>query len=396
MAEAAVTGDPVDSALIPPHGGALVDRLLSREEASARLRALSSAPHLRLDARQVSDVHCLAIGAFSPLHGFMGEADHDGVCQRMRLASGELWPLPVVLAADGDLARGLTTGTEVVLDDAAGRPLAVLTVSEVYRVDLEAEVLASYGTGDGAHPGVAARLAQGPTCIAGEIEALRLPESPFPAHDLTPSQTRQRFAGLGWRTVVAFQTRNPVHRAHEYLQKVALEMVDGLFLQPLVGETKDDDIPAEVRMRCYQVLLAGYYPRDRVVLGTFPAAMRYAGPREAVFHALVRKNYGCTHFIVGRDHAGVGNYYGSYDAQLIFDRLPAADLAITPLRFEHTYWCRVCEGMASRKTCPHPADDHIVLSGTRVRAMLSSGELPPPEFTRPEIAQILVEAVRAG
>ena len=379
-----------------PHGGTLVDRLLDPETAARRLTAADRAPRIRLDPRQASDVHCIAIGAFSPLSGFMGSADHASVTTTMRLASGTVWTLPVVLALDPATARSCRAGATVVLDDAAGEPLALLEVDEVFDVDVEAEVEAVFGTGDPAHPGVAARLEQGAHCVAGAVSALRLPHSPFPEFDLTPAQTRARFAELGWRSVVAFQTRNPVHRAHEYLQKVALEIVDGLFLQPLVGETKDDDIPAAVRMRCYQVLLDGYYPPGRVVLGTFPAAMRYAGPREAIFHAMVRKNYGCTHFIVGRDHAGVGEYYGTYDAQLIFDRFSAEELGITPLRFEHTFWCHRCEGMASPRTCPHPAEDHLVLSGTRVRQMLAAGEMPPPEFTRPEIAEILIAAARAG
>jgi len=378
-----------------PHGGTLVDRLLDPATAAERLAAAAGAPRVRLDPRQASDVHCIAVGAFSPLIGFLGSADHARVCADMRLASGAVWTMPVVLAVDEATARRSRGGSTLVLDDPAGEPLALLEVEEVFDVDVAAETEAVFGTADPAHPGVAARVEQGPHCIAGPVSALRIPHSPFPDHDLTPAQARQRFAELGWRTVVAFQTRNPVHRAHEYLQKVALELVDGLFLQPLVGETKGDDIPAAVRMRCYQVLLDGYYPPGKVVLGTFPAAMRYAGPREAIFHAMVRKNYGCTHFIVGRDHAGVGNYYGTYDAQLIFDRFSADDLGITPLRFEHTFWCHRCEGMASPRTCPHPADDHLVLSGTRVRQMLAAGEMPPPEFTRPEIAEILIAAAAA-
>jgi sulfate adenylyltransferase len=379
---------------IAPHGGELVDRLLDPATASRRLDELDGAAHIRLDTRQASDVHCLAIGAFSPLRGFMGSADHASVCRDMRLGDGTVWSLPVVLAVDEAIARARRPGETLLLDDPAGQPLAVLDVSEVYEVDVAAEVEACFGTGDPAHPGVAARLQQGRHCLAGEVLALRLPHSDFPEHDLTPAQSRERFAELGWRSIVAFQTRNPVHRAHEYLHKVALEIVDGLFLQPLVGETKDDDIPAAVRMRCYQTLISRYYPGRRVVLGTFPAAMRYAGPREAIFHALVRKNYGCTHFIVGRDHAGVGQYYGSYDAQLIFDRFPPEDLGIIPLRFEHTFWCNACEGMASPRTCPHPDDQHLVLSGTRVRQMLAAGEMPPQEFTRPEIARILIDAAR--
>ncbi|HET9050313.1 MAG TPA: sulfate adenylyltransferase [Candidatus Dormibacteraeota bacterium] len=396
MASAAPAGTDADPPIVPGGSIAIVDRLLAPSDAAARLRSASGAPRLQLDARQVSDVHCIAVGAFSPLSGFMGAADHASVVSRMVLASGAVWSLPVVLAVDAELARTLRAGQDVVLDDTAGEPLAILEVSEVYDVDLDAEVEQTFGTADPAHPGVAARLAQGPRCVAGEISALRIPHSAFPKYDLTPAQARAAFAERGWRTVVGFQTRNPVHRAHEYLQKVALETIDGLFLQPLVGETKGDDVPAAVRMRCYTTLTELYYPPDRVVLGTFPAAMRYAGPREAVFHATVRRNYGCTHFIVGRDHAGVGAYYGTYDAQLIFDRVDPVALGIIPLRFEHTFWCHRCEGMASTRTCPHGGDDHLILSGTKVRAMLSAGELPPPEFSRPEVARMLVEAYAAG
>ncbi|HEY6380019.1 MAG TPA: sulfate adenylyltransferase [Candidatus Dormibacteraeota bacterium] len=361
-------------------------------EATARLATTGTAARIPLDARQQADVHCLAIGAFSPLSGFLGSEDHESVCATMRLRSGAVWSLPVVLAVDAATAARRRPGETVVLLGTDGEPLALLDVEEVYRVDLEAEVERCYGTADPAHPGVVARLAQGEDCIAGPVQALRIPRTPFPEHDLTPAQARARFSDLGWRTIVGFQTRNPVHRAHEYLHKVALESIDGLFLQPLVGETKDDDIPAAVRMRCYQALLDGYYPPGRVVLGTFPAAMRYAGPREAVLHACVRRNYGCTHFIVGRDHAGVGNYYGTYDAQRIFAGIDRTALGIEILPFEHTFWCGACEAMASSRTCPHDRAHHLVLSGTRVREMLSAGELPPAEFSRPEVARILIEA----
>ncbi len=372
----------------------LVDRLLTVAEAGRRLAAARGAARIALDARQESDVHCVAVGAFSPLGGFLGAEDHESVCADMRLRSGALWSMPVVLAVDAATARARRRGETVVLLGTDGAPLALLDVTETYAVDLAAEVERCFGTADPEHPGVAARLAQGTHCIAGDVHALRVPHGRFPEYDLTPRQTRARFAELGWRTVVGFQTRNPVHRAHEYLHKVALESIDGLFLQPLVGETKGDDIPADVRMRCYQTLLTGYYPPGRVVLGTFPAAMRYAGPREAVLHAVVRRNYGCTHFIVGRDHAGVGSYYGTYDAQRIFDGIDRAALGVEILPFEHTFWCHACEGMASPRTCPHDRESHLVLSGTRVREMLAAGEPPPQEFSRPEVARILVEAAR--
>ncbi|HEY8674429.1 MAG TPA: sulfate adenylyltransferase [Candidatus Dormibacteraeota bacterium] len=380
----------------PAPAVALVDRLLSADEGQRRLAALDGAPRIALDSRQQADVHCIAVGAFSPLTGFIGSADHESVCATMQLTGGAVWSMPVVLAVDAETARARRPGDSVVLLDTDSEPLALMDVSEVFTVDLQAEVEACYGTADPAHPGVAARLAQGEHALAGEIHALRTPTSAFPTYDLTPTQTRARFAELGWRTVVGFQTRNPVHRAHEYLHKVALESIDGLFLNPLVGDTKGDDISAATRMRCYEVLLEKYYPQNRVVLGTFPAAMRYAGPREAVLHSIVRRNYGCTHFIVGRDHAGVGKYYGTYDAQRIFDTIDPTALGIEIFPFEHSFWCHHCEGMASTRTCPHPDEDHLVLSGTRVREMLLAGELPPPEFSRPEVASILIEAARQG
>ncbi|MCS6776548.1 MAG: sulfate adenylyltransferase [Chloroherpetonaceae bacterium] len=380
---------------IAPHGGTLVNRLVpevTRSEFEAEAHTL---PKIALNARQISDLELIAIGAVSPLTGFLNRDAYLSVVRTRHLPDGLPWTMPITLAVTEAQAQEAGPGSRVALTDEAGTLLAILTVEDAYPYDKELEAREVYRTTDAAHPGVAALYAQPEFLLGGPVEVITLPEHrDFPEYYLTPAQTRACFAERGWRTVVGFQTRNPVHRAHEYLQKVALEIVDGLLLHPLVGQTKGDDIPAEVRMRCYEVLLEHYYPRDRTLLAVNPAAMRYAGPSEAVFHALVRKNYGCTHFIVGRDHAGVGNYYGSYDAQLIFDEFDPDALGIVPLKFEHAFWCNRCEGMASSKTCPHGPEDRVSLSGTRVREMLRAGEMPPMEFTRPEVAQILIEAMR--
>jgi sulfate adenylyltransferase len=367
--------------LIRPHGGALVDRTGERPE---RLDTLEI---LRLTARELSDLDMLACGALSPLDGFMNRADYESVVEDMHLASGLPWALPVCLAVDE-----VPLADAVGLADETGRPVAMLEVEEVYEYDQTREAERCFRTTDDAHPGVARLYAQKPLYLAGRVTVFERAEPTFPELALDPAETRRTFAERGWKRVVGFQTRNPIHRAHEYLTKGALETVDGLLIHPLVGETKSDDVPAETRVECYRVLVDNYYPDDRVVVSAFPAAMRYAGPREAIWHAICRKNYGCSHFIVGRDHAGVGDYYGTYDAQLIFDEFEAHELDIEPMFFEHAFWCKACAQMATPKTCPHGGDDHVFLSGTKVRELLAAGELPPAEFSRPEVAEVLIRA----
>jgi sulfate adenylyltransferase len=344
-----------------------------------------------LSPRQAADLELLAIGGFSPLRGFQGSKDWKRVVEEMRLADGLAWSIPITLASE----VGAAEGDELALHGPDGRLLAVLEVEEIFERDAMREAEQVYRTTDDKHPGVAALLGEGRRCLAGPVSVVDMPEHPdaFRPYLLPPAESRAAFAERGWKTIVGFQTRNPIHRAHEYITKAALESVDGLFIHPLVGETKSDDIPAAVRMRCYEALIANYYAADRVLLAINPAAMRYAGPREAIFHALVRKNYGCTHFIVGRDHAGVGDYYGSYDAQEIFDEFEPHELDIEPLMFEHAFYCRVTKGMATTKTSPAGPEDRVFLSGTKVREMLREGKRPPEEFTRPEVADILIEAM---
>jgi sulfate adenylyltransferase len=373
-----------DTKLIAPHGGELVDRT------GERPAGLDSLETLTLTSRELSDLDMLASGALSPLTGFMGRDDYEAVLDAMRLAGGLPWALPVCLSV-----AQAPRGERVALADASGKTYAVLDIDEVFEYDKEREAQQSFRTTDDAHPGVARLYEQQPLYLAGSVTVFERAEAPFPELALDPAGARAAFAERGWKRVVGFQTRNPIHRAHEYLTKVALETVDGLLIHPLVGDTKSDDVPAATRVECYRVLLDGYYPSDRVVLSAFPAAMRYAGPREAIWHAICRKNYGCSHFIVGRDHAGVGDYYGTYDAQLIFDEFEPHELDIEPMFFEHSFWCKACGSMASAKTCPHGGDDHVFLSGTKVREMLGNGELPPQEFSRPEVAEVLIEAYRA-
>ena len=385
------------SNLITPHGGALTDRYTSSAEVDALRERAGQLPSITIGDRELSDAHMVAQGAFSPLQGFMTSADYISVVNDMHLSHGVAWPMPVTLAISREQATELSQGSEIALADADGHVVGVVEARDIFDYDKAHEAQNVYGTTEEAHPGVAGVYAQGDCYVGGPVTMLpgRPPfdraADPFYR---TPSQVREVLAERGWRTIVGFQTRNPVHRAHEYIQKAALEIADGLLLHPLVGVTKADDIPADVRMRCYGALLDNYYPADRVLLSVFPAFMRYAGPREAIFHALVRKNYGCSHFIVGRDHAGVGSYYGTYDAQHIFREFAPSELDITPLFFENTFYCNRCRGMASAKTCPHGPDDRVSLSGTQVREMLTRGEEPPEEFTRHEVAQVLIEAYR--
>ena len=381
--------------LIKPHGGKLVNREVTGPERDRLIHAAINMPALHLQARQISELEMIATGAYSPLEGLLDRADYNSVCARMRLTSGVAWPIPITLSITNEQARTIRQFEDVALYQ-EDHLLGILHLADKYRYDKEREAELIYRTTDSAHPGVRALYNQGDWLLGGKISLVNRPRDPaFPRYRRDPAETRALFQERGWRRVVAFQTRNPVHRAHEYIQKCALEIADGLLLHPLVGETRADDLPADVRLESYEVILAGYYPSARTVLSILPAPMRYAGPREAVFHALVRKNYGCSHFIVGRDHAGVGNYYGSYDAHHIFDEFEPEELGVTPLFFDHTFYCRSCGAMASNKTCPHEMTDHVTLSGTKVREMLSVGQIPPAEFTRPEVARVLIEALRA-
>lgn len=410
-----------------PHGGKLIDRRLHGEAANEALARAEQYPAVRLADHTVSDLFCIGTGVYSPLQGFMTRWDYWRVVDEMRLASGLVWSMPIVLPVEDDVARDLREGQFVRLEDRWGRIVGIMRVEDRFVRDPVFEAREVFRTTDEAHPGVARLYSEPRVLLGGDVwlltdeqgegrgvlsvssdvdglgddagfrdatGRLSADDAWLDRYRLSPVETRAEFRRRGWRTIVGFQTRNPVHRAHEYIQKCALEIVDGLLLHPLVGETKADDVPATVRMKSYETLIDAYYPKERVLLSAFPAAMRYAGPREAIFHALCRKNYGCTHFIVGRDHAGVGNYYGTYDAQRIFDQFTSDELGIQPLFFEHAFYCRRCAAMATTATCPHTEQHRVTLSGTKVREMLRAGQAPPSEFTRPEVAVVLMEAMR--
>jgi sulfate adenylyltransferase len=382
---------------IAPHGGVLINRIATEQEYQQFLELSESLPRIQLDERALSDLVMIAIGGFSPLSGFLGEKDYLSVVNDMRLENGLPWSIPVTLSVAKEIAEPLPIGGYIRLDDSTGEFVGVLELSEKYSYDKEQESLKVYLTDDLEHPGVKVVYEQGEINLAGPIWLLKRKDHPFfPKYQIDPTVSRELFQEKGWQTIVGFQTRNPIHRAHEYIQKCALEVVDGLFLHPLVGATKSDDIPADIRMRCYEILIENYFPQNRVILAINPSAMRYAGPREAIFHALIRKNYGCTHFIVGRDHAGVGNYYGTYDAQYIFNEFTPQELGIIPMMFEHAFYCKRTEQMATTKTSPSLPEERVHLSGTKVREMLRAGVLPPPQFSRPEVASELAKAMRSS
>jgi sulfate adenylyltransferase len=371
----------LENSLITPLGGKLINRVRAVDP-----KDFTHLPTLELNDRNYADLELIATGVYSPLTGFVGSKDHASIVENLRLANGLPWSIPITLGVSSQAAKSLTGQ---VLVNYRNAPVGLLEVSEQYTPDKQKEAFEVYRTTDEKHPGVAALLEQGEVNLAGDVTLFEVSRGDYPEHHYTPLETREQFAKKGWKTVVAFQTRNPIHRAHEYLHKVALETIDGLFLNPLVGSTKSDDVPASTRVKAYEVLLEKYYPASRVLFGVYPAAMRYAGPREAILHAISRRNYGCTHFIVGRDHAGVGTYYGTYDAQEIFDNYSKAELGIEIIKFEHTFYCRTCGSLVSSRTCPHDSSHHLVLSGTKVREKLTAGEELPVEFTRKEVAEVL-------
>ncbi len=380
--------------MIKAHGGRLINRILEGKEKESMIKKAADMPELRLSTRDLTEAENIATGLYSPLRGFMTKEDYRSVLENMRLSDGNVWTIPIVLGVSEKEAEEFNPGDQIALKDKEGALYAVLDLEDKYFVDKKNEALKIYGTEDSEHPGVANLYNRGDIQLGGSISMLkRIEHERFNEYRLDPVDARKKIEEKGWKRVVGFQTRNPIHRAHEYLQKCALEIVDGLFLSPLVGETKSSDIPVEYRIESYEVVMDKIYPHDRVFLSVFPAAMRYAGPKEAIFHAFCRKNYGCTHFIVGRDHAGVGDYYGTYEAQEMFDNFTPEEIGITPLRFEYSFYCKKCESMATSKTCPHDSEHHIGLSGTKVRKLLREGKRPPKEMTRPEVADVLIRGM---
>ncbi len=383
------------SRLVRPHGGGELKPLLLEGEALAEeRRRAESLPRVTLSSREAGDVIMMGIGGFTPLEGFMTRADWEGVCDGMKMANGLFWPIPITLSTDQATADSLKEGQDVALyDPERDEILATMKVTEKYTIDKAHEAMMVYKTTDLEHPGVKMLMEQGEVNLAGPVKVLStggFPEK-YPDLFLTPAQTRALFESKGWSTVAAFQTRNPMHRSHEYLAKIAIEVCDGVLIHSLLGKLKPGDIPAEVRARAINTLIEHYFVKDTCVHAGYPLDMRYAGPREALLHALFRQNYGCSHLIVGRDHAGVGDYYGPFDAHKIFDEIPADALETKPLKIDWTFWCDKCEGMASMKTCPHDAEHRLLLSGTKLRKMLSEGQDVPHHFSRPEVLAILRE-----
>jgi len=382
--------------LVPPHGGRLLPLLVVGEERQEGLEEAKLVPRVRLSSKEASDLIMLAMGAFSPLDGFLKKQDYKSVVAGMRLKNGLVWPIPITLSISKEKAATIKEGQRVALVNPGNdEVMASMLVEEKYSYDKRIEALEIFGTDDERHPGVKKMYEQGDVYLGGPVSAFSEGEyaERFPEF-ARPAETRAIFADKGWATIAAFQTRNPMHRSHEYLTKIALETCDGLLIHPIVGRLKVGDIPAEVRMKCYRILLNNYYPKDRVVLKVYPMEMRYAGPREAILHAIIRQNYGCSHLIVGRDHAGVGDYYGPFDAQKIFDQLNPGDMHIQALKLDVAFWCNKCGSMASFKTCPHSDRDHLLISGTKLREMLSRGERPPEQFSRREVLDVLVRYYR--
>lgn len=376
---------------IAPHGGELVERLLTGDACDAAKSKADDLPKISVDTYTAFEIDCIGKGIFSPLTGFMNEQQVRSVLDTMHLREGIPWTVPTLLAVSQDDADRLQVGSQVAIEDDEGEIAAILHLSEKFSYDHTEIAEKVYLTTEDAHPGAAYTQAMGPVFLAGDLDVLKARTVEHQDFNLTPRETRAAFEAKGWKRIVAFQTRNPIHRAHEYLQKCAMEVCDGLLVHPLMGTTKSDDIPGDVRMDCYKTLLDLYYPEDHAMLSIMPVNMRYAGPKEAIMHAIIRKNYGCTHFIVGRDHAGVGNYYGTYDAHKLFDEFDPAEIGITPMFFDHSFFCKECGSMGSIKTCPHDKENHVFLSGTKVREMLQKGEVPPVEFTRPEVAKVLIK-----
>jgi len=382
-------------ALIKPHGGELINRYVDGDDRDELLKKANGLFKIKITDRLVSECEMIANGGFSPLNGFMTKKEAESVIKNVRLPNGILWSIPILFPVEGDKFEKLNIADEIALVDKNDKVIAIMVIEDLFDLDLDKCCKSVFGVNDDNHPGVNFVKMYGNKFAGGEILVLNRPDRESISADyyLDPLHTREMFEKKGLSKIVAFQTRNPIHRAHEYLIKCALESADGFLIHPLVGETKSDDIPADVRMKCYEVLVDNYFNNEKTMISVLPAAMRYAGPKETIHHMIMRKNYGCSHMIVGRDHAGVGDYYGTYEAQEYVDKY-MDELEIKPVKFEHSFYCKVCGNLASLKTCPHDSENHVHLSGTKVREMLSEGKMPPKEFSRKEVAEILIDWAR--